>query len=107
MEEEVDGFGAAEVGVLLEGAGVGVEVFVGAELGGVDEVGDDDEVGVLAGDADEGEVSFVEVAHGGDEADGSAGGAGLEGEGLEFAGGFYDLHGVGSFCAVMWMRSQE
>ena len=73
VEDDVYAFGDAAGAVGGEGAGVGGVVFVGAELGGVDEDGDDDDVGVFFGEADEGEVAFVEVAHGGDEADAFAG----------------------------------
>ena len=69
MEEDIGAFVFAQGAVGFEGARIGGEVLGGAELGGVDEDGDHDDVGLLLGDADEGEVAVVEVAHGGDEAD--------------------------------------
>ena len=51
-------------------SGVGVEVFAGEELGGVDEDGDDGFVVFPDALFDEGDVSFMKCAHGGDEADG-------------------------------------
>ena len=92
-EDGVGAFGLAEGEVVLFAAGVGVVVFVGGELGGVDEDGDDDAVAALFGEADEGEVALVEAAHGGDEADGAAeaflGGA----PGVEFGGIAEGFHG--------------
>ena len=67
-EEDVDAGGFEECAVGGEGAGVAGEVFVGAELGGVDEDGGGDDV-ALRGGADEGEVAGVQGAHGGDEAE--------------------------------------
>jgi hypothetical protein len=42
---------------------VALEVLAGRELGRVDEVADDDDVALLAGRADQGEMALVECAH--------------------------------------------
>ena len=85
-EEEVDAGGFELAAVLVEGAGVGGEVFVGAELGGVDEDGGGDDVALRAGGGDEREMAGVERAHGGDEAESSAGGAEVAAGGVISAG---------------------
>ena len=92
-ENEIDAFKFAEGAVGVEGAGIGGEILVGAELGGVDEDGDDHDVGAILRDADEGEVAIVEVAHGGDEADAFALCAEVERQALHFTRGFDDGHG--------------
>ena len=68
-EEEVDAMGAALGCVAVGVAGVDLKVFVGSELGRVDEDGGDDEVVVVAGVVEEGGVAAVEVAHGRYESD--------------------------------------
>ena len=50
--------------------GVGVIVFIRAELGRIDEDGRDDDVVFLSGGTDEGSVSLMESAHGRYESDG-------------------------------------
>jgi hypothetical protein len=72
-EEEIDAFVAQKLAVFGEGAGIAGEVFGRGELGGVDEDGGGDAVAAGTGGADEGEVAFVQRAHGGDEAEGAAG----------------------------------
>ena len=51
-------------------AGVGGQVLGGTKLGGVDEDAGNDGFTFPAGDVDEGEMPRMEVAHGGDEAEG-------------------------------------
>ncbi len=90
VEDEVGLFGGAHVDVFFEGAGIFVEVFMGAELCGVDEDGDDDVVGEFFGFFDEAEVSLVEGAHGGDAGDFFALLSGLgdgESDGVDVGGG--------------------
>ena len=60
----------ADFKVCFEFAGVGVEVFAGEKLGGVDEDGDDGFVVFADALFDEGDVSFMKCAHRRDEADG-------------------------------------
>ena len=57
--------------VTVEVSGVGGEVFVGAELSGVDEDGGGNGVVLGGGAFYEGHVAAVEVTHGGDEAEGA------------------------------------
>lgn len=80
------------VEVALHVAGVGGEVFVRGELGGVDVDAGHEGVGPLPGDAHEAEVAFVEVAHGGDEADGAAFKAELLRAGAHRGDGVADFH---------------
>ena len=68
-EEEVDAMGRALGCVALGVAGVDLKVFVGSELGRVDEDGGDDEVVLVAGVIEQGGVAAVEVAHGRYESD--------------------------------------
>ncbi len=56
--------------VLFKRPGVGVIVFIRAELGRIDEDGRDDDVVFLSGGTDEGSVSLMESAHGCYESDG-------------------------------------
>jgi hypothetical protein len=71
-KEDIHALLFAQGAIGLERARIGGEILVGAELGGVDEEGDDDDIGVPPGDADQGEVALVQVAHGGHEADAPA-----------------------------------
>ena len=81
-------FKHAEVTVKV--TGVGGEVLVGAELGGVYEYGGGYSIVLGGGTFDEGHVAAMEVAHGGDKAEGAEGrGPG----GSEVGDGVEDLHG--------------
>jgi len=91
-ENQIDAEFFAGGGIGIEGAGVAVAVFVGSELGGIDEDGDDGVVALGAAGADEGEVAIVEGTHGGDQADGFAGGAGAGDVFAGFGDGFCDNH---------------
>ena len=57
-----------ETEVVVDGAGIFLEVFLVVELDWVDEKRDDDEVVLLQSPLDERKVSFVQGAHGGHEA---------------------------------------
>ena len=73
---------------------------MGGELGGIDEDAEDDEVGAVAGGADQRGMSLMQGAHGGDEADaptvtadGVEGGAGFGNSfGFEHGGGIRVPH---------------
>ncbi len=92
MEDEVDAFAFAQRAVGFERARIGVKILVGAELRGIDEVRHHDRVGPLPGDADQGEVPFVEVAHGGHESDAAPRGAEIVRRSLHIEWGFHDFH---------------
>ena len=66
-EEHAGGTGPShrgvEIGVAVLVAGVGVQVLGGAELGGVDEEADDDDVALGSRGAHQRQVPVVEVAH--------------------------------------------
>src|SRR5207249_10002599 len=68
-EDCVDAFGLEQPEIALFVARVALEVLAGAELGRVDEDGDDDMIVVRVRSTDEGEVALVQIAHGRDEAD--------------------------------------
>ncbi|MCY1379566.1 hypothetical protein D9M69_672950 [compost metagenome] len=75
-----------------QGARVAAQVFAGAELQRVDEDTGDHEIGALGGFLDQGNMPGVQVAHGRDEADLLALGAG-QGDGCaQFADGFNRVH---------------
>ena len=74
-EEKVDAQVVAGLSVGIECAWVGLKVFIGAKLGGVDEDADDGAGALSLGGFDEGEMALVEGTHGGHEADAFAGGA--------------------------------
>ena len=71
-EDDVGAFGFGERAVGVEGARIAGEVFVGAELGGVDEDADGDESARFARGANQRGMARVQRAHGGDKADGIA-----------------------------------
>ena len=90
-EDEADAGLVEHLEVTVEVTGVGCEVLVGAELGGVDENGGG--YGVVLGGCtfDEGHVAAVEVAHSRDEAEGTGGrGPG----GSKVRDSLQDLHGI-------------
>ena len=87
-EDDGHAFAGQFVGVLLQGARVAVEVFALAELEAVDEYADDDVAGAFFRFAHQGEVAFVQIAHGGDEGNRSGGFAPFA-QGLD---GVDDLH---------------
>jgi len=79
-EDGIAAGGVEEGAVIFEAARVAGEIFAGSELGGVDKDGGEDAAGgtgELAGLVKQGDVAFVERAHGGDEGDdgGGVGGA--------------------------------
>ncbi len=76
-----------QVHVLLQRARVFFEVFAGGKLGWVDEDAGDGEVATGERGFDQAEVSGVEGAHCGDEADGFAGVLGVENGCPRFCGG--------------------
>ena len=86
------GLDRSMVGVAGEIPRVPVEVFVGAELGRVDEVRHDEEIARLPHPPDEGEMALVEVAHGGHEADRPPRGLRLPGDLLHGADPADDVH---------------
>ena len=95
-EDEGDTDLFKHVEIAVEVSGVGCEVLVGAELGGVDEDGGGYGVVIGGGAFDEGHVAAVEVAHGRDEAEGAV----CRGPGgAEVGDGLQDLHGVGRLQA--------
>ena len=65
-EDDVGAFGFSKDAVGIEGAGVAGEIFVGGELGRVDEDADGDLGAFCGGGADEGCMAGVKRAHGGD-----------------------------------------
>ena len=88
-EHQVGALRLQQLQVSLEGARVGGEVLVGSELRRVDEYGGGHGGVVRPRLPGEGEVTFVERAHGGNQAEGAWGGAA---EGGHFGGGGDDLH---------------
>ena len=77
--------------VVFEGAGVIVEVFVGAELQAIDEDAGDDHVRVFAGLTHQTDVAVVEVAHGGYKSHAGLM-AGVGERGAQAGDGRMDLH---------------
>ena len=90
-EDEADTGLFEHTQVTVEISGVGGEVLVGAELGGVDKDGGGYGIILDCGAFDEGHVAAVEEAHSGDETEG-AGGRGPGGS--EVGDGVEDLHGM-------------
>ena len=72
MEDQIGPHLLRERAVVLEVARVGVEVLVGRELNGIQKDRNDHLIVVLARLLDEARVSFVQVAHRGNEPDGLA-----------------------------------
>ena len=72
MEDQGGAGLLAELAVAVKVARVALEVLGGAKLRGVHKVGDHDAVVLGGGADDEALVALVEVAHGGDEANGQA-----------------------------------
>lgn len=91
-KDEVGAGLATEGEVVAAGAGVAGEIFLRTELDRVYVDADDDAPAFFPRAADEGEVAFVERAHGGDEADGFTGtnpGGALAADGSEGADDFH------------------
>ena len=104
-EDQVYAFFFEEVEVGVERAGVAGEVFIGAELGGVDEDGGGYVGAGLAGGADEAEVALVESAHSGDEAQRCLRGSAESTEGgAGFGDGGEELH-ASTGSAASWSRT--
>ena len=74
-QDTVSTAGLAQFEIGVEGSGVAAEIFVGAELSGVDEDGDGDGFALGAGLADQGGMALMQSAHCGDEAHGGVAGA--------------------------------
>ena len=82
--------------VIFQGAGIGLKVFPGAELEGIDEDADDGERGELSGLRNEGDMTGMEVAHGGHEGDFLPLGARALENAPEFPDAMDDLHHLNS-----------
>jgi hypothetical protein len=76
-----------------QGARVGVEVFVDAELGGIDENAGNHDIGATLGGLDQGDMAVVQVAHGGHEGDGLARLAGGAQGATQAGNGGFGFHG--------------
>ncbi len=102
IEDGVHAAFAAEPFVPFEIARIFVKVFVGAELRGIDENGDDDLVRLRFGDVHEGEMAVMEIAHRGDEADGEVLFMPAVAQLADFSGSLADVHDsviAGKVCA--------
>ena len=84
----------ADAAVVVESARIFFVVFVRAELGRVDEDGNDEHVGARARFVHQGRVSRVQVAHGRDERDRFALRTERERGSLKFVGVVNDFHRV-------------
>ena len=61
-----------QTGVVLLLAGIFAQILMRRELGGIDKVGGDDAVGAACGLAHQGQVAFMQGAHGRNHADAEA-----------------------------------